>query len=160
MNCSTTGLPVLHYLLEFVQTHVPWVDDAIQPSHPLLPASPPALSLSQHPGIFQWVSSSFILALYSLNAKSFPTPSPDISPNIDRLPGAWMVCFIISCSWDHCSKTYCHPPHLRNILYVQQNKSRSDFKSLPLYNHHLNALRKVSSLLLHLYEIIIIQLRS
>ena len=37
MDCSMPGFPVLHYLLEFAQTHVHWVDDAIQPSHPLLP---------------------------------------------------------------------------------------------------------------------------
>ena len=48
MNCGTPGFPVLHYLPEFAQTHVQWVGDAIQPSHPLLPPSPPALSLSQN----------------------------------------------------------------------------------------------------------------
>ena len=48
MNCSTTGFPVLHSLPEFAQTHVHWVGDAIQPSHPLSPTSPLALNLSQH----------------------------------------------------------------------------------------------------------------
>ena len=57
MNCSTPGFPVLHYLPEFAQTHVHWVGDAIQPSHPLLPSSPPAFNLSQNQGLFQWVSS-------------------------------------------------------------------------------------------------------
>ena len=57
MNCSTSGFPVLHHLLEFAQTHVSWISDAIQPSHPLSPPSPPSLSLSQHQGLFQWVSS-------------------------------------------------------------------------------------------------------
>ena len=57
MNYSTPGFPILHYLPEFAQTHVHWVDDTIQPSHPLLPASPPALSLSQYQGPFKWVSS-------------------------------------------------------------------------------------------------------
>ena len=57
MDYSTPGFPVLHHLLEFVQTHVHRVGDAIQPSHPLLSPSPPAFSLSQHQGIFQWVSS-------------------------------------------------------------------------------------------------------
>ena len=46
MDCSTPGFPVLHYLLEFAQTHVHWVDDAIPPSHPLSPPSPPAFNLS------------------------------------------------------------------------------------------------------------------
>ena len=58
MNCSTPGLPVHHQLLEFTQTHVHWVGDAIQPSHPLSSPSPPALNLSQNQGLFQWVSSS------------------------------------------------------------------------------------------------------
>ena len=58
MNCSTPGPPVHHHLLEFTQTHVHWVGDAIQPSHPLSSPSPPAFSLFQHQGRFQWVSSS------------------------------------------------------------------------------------------------------
>ena len=45
MDCSTPGFPVLHHLPEPAQTHVHWVGDAIQPSHPLLPSSPPALCL-------------------------------------------------------------------------------------------------------------------
>ena len=53
MNHSTPGLPVHHQLLEFTQTHVHRVGDAIQPSHPLLSPSPPALNPSQHQGIFQ-----------------------------------------------------------------------------------------------------------
>ena len=57
MNCSTPGLPVHHQLLEFSQTHVYQVGDAIQPSHPLLSPSPPAPNSSQHQGLFQWVSS-------------------------------------------------------------------------------------------------------
>ena len=57
MDCSTPGFPVLHYLLELAQTRVLLVSDAIQPSHPLSPPSPPALSLFQHKGFFQWVSS-------------------------------------------------------------------------------------------------------
>ena len=57
VDCSMPGFPVLHYLLEFDQTHVHWISDAIQPSHLLLPPFPPALSLSQHQGIFQSVSS-------------------------------------------------------------------------------------------------------
>ena len=56
MDCSMPGFPVLHYLLEFAQTHVHWVSDAIQPFHPLSPHSPPALNLSRCQGLFQWVS--------------------------------------------------------------------------------------------------------
>ena len=57
MDCSMPGFPVLHYLLEFTQTHVHWVGDAIQPSHPLSSPSSPTFNLSQHQGLFQWVSS-------------------------------------------------------------------------------------------------------
>ena len=64
MNCSTRGFPVLHYLLEFSQTHVHWVGDDIQPSHPLLPLYPPVLNLSQNQSLFQWVSSSHQVAKY------------------------------------------------------------------------------------------------
>ena len=63
-NCSITsdslwlhglqlpGFPVLHYFLEFTQTHVCWIDDAIQPSHPLSPPSPPSLNLAQQQSLF------------------------------------------------------------------------------------------------------------
>ena len=57
MKCSTPGLPVHHQLPEFTQTHVHWVGDAIQLSHPLSSPSPPAFNLSQHQGLFKWVSS-------------------------------------------------------------------------------------------------------
>ena len=53
MDCSIPGPSVLHCLLELAQTHVHCVVDAIQPSHPLSPPSPPALSLSHHQGFFQ-----------------------------------------------------------------------------------------------------------
>ena len=62
MNHSTQGLPVHHQLLEFTQTQVHRVGDPIQPSHPLLSPSPPALNLSQHQGLFKWVSSSHQVA--------------------------------------------------------------------------------------------------
>jgi len=57
MDCSTPGLLVHHQLQEFTQTHVHWVGDTIQVSHPLSP-SPPTFNLSQHQGLFKWVSSS------------------------------------------------------------------------------------------------------
>ena len=55
-NCSTPAFPVLHSLPEFAQTHVYWAGDASQPSYPLLSPSP-AFNLSQHEGLFQWISS-------------------------------------------------------------------------------------------------------
>ena len=57
IDCSTPGLPVHQQLLEFTQTHGHWVSDAIQPSHPLSSPSPPTFNLSQHQGLFKWVSS-------------------------------------------------------------------------------------------------------
>ena len=62
MDCTTPGLPVHYQLPEFTQTHVHWVGDVIQSSHPLLSPSPPAFNLSQHQGLFKWVSSSHQVA--------------------------------------------------------------------------------------------------
>ena len=62
MNHSTPGLPVHHQLPEFTQTHVHWVSDAIQPSHPLSSPSPPSPNPSQHQSLFQWVNSSHEVA--------------------------------------------------------------------------------------------------
>ena len=53
MDWSSPAFSSLHYLPELAQIYVYWVDNAIQPSHALLPASPPALNLSQHQGLFQ-----------------------------------------------------------------------------------------------------------
>ena len=61
VDCSMPGLPVHHQLPEFTQTHVRWVGDAIQPSHPLSSPSPP-FNLAQHQGLFKWVSSSHHVA--------------------------------------------------------------------------------------------------
>ena len=58
MDCSTPGFPVHHQLPELAQTPVHRVGDAIWPSHPLSSPSPPTFNLSQHQGLFQWVSSS------------------------------------------------------------------------------------------------------
>ena len=72
MDRRAPGFPVLHYLPEFTQTHVYWVSDAIQPCHRLPPPSPPALNLSQHQGLFQWVSSSHQVAkVLELQHQSF-----------------------------------------------------------------------------------------
>ena len=62
MDCSMPGFLVHHQLLELAQTHVHRVGDAIQPFHPLSSPSPTAFSLSQHQGLFQWVSSSHLVA--------------------------------------------------------------------------------------------------
>ena len=62
MDFSTPGFPVLHHLPELAQTHVHWISDAILLSHPLSSPSLPAFDLSQHQGLFQWVSSSHEVA--------------------------------------------------------------------------------------------------
>ena len=85
MNHSTPGLPVHHQLLEFTQTHVHWVGDAIQPSHPLSSPSPPAYNASQHHSLFQWVNSSHEVAKvleFQLQHQSFQrTPRTDLLQN-------------------------------------------------------------------------------
>ena len=74
MDCSTPCCPVLHHLLEPAQTHVHWVCNAIQPSHPLSSPSPPAFNLSQHQGLFQWVSCSHQVAKYWASASASVLP--------------------------------------------------------------------------------------
>ena len=82
MNRSTPGLPVHHQLLEFTQTHVHRVSDAIQPSHSLSSPSPPAPNPSQHQSLFQWVNSSHEVAKvleFQLYHHSFQrTPRADL----------------------------------------------------------------------------------
>ena len=71
-GCSMPGFPVLNHLLEFAQTHVHWVSDAIQPSHPLPSPSPPTFNLSQHQGLLHWVSCSHQVAtVLELQLQSF-----------------------------------------------------------------------------------------
>ena len=73
MDCSTPGFPVLHYLPEFAQTHSHRVSDATQPSHPLLPSSPPALNLSHwRPVLKGLVFSTCIIKHFSDQKRIFP----------------------------------------------------------------------------------------
>ena len=83
MDCP--GSPVLHYLPQFAEIHVCWVGGAIQPSHPLSPSSP-ALDLSQHQHLFQWIDSSHQVAKVlelKLQHQSFQRKSGLISFRID-----------------------------------------------------------------------------
>ena len=84
VDCSTPSFPVLHCLPELAQTHVHWVGDAIQPSRPLTPY--PAFNLSQHQGLFQWVSS---------------LPQVAFQPDLCRLPQS--LCRIDP-FWNLCHK--------------------------------------------------------
>ena len=88
INCSMPGLPVNHQLLEFTQTHVHWVGDAIQPSRPLSSPYSPAFNLSQHQGLFKWVSSSHEVAKileFQLQHQSFQWTPGLISLRMDWL---------------------------------------------------------------------------
>ena len=83
MSCSTPSVPVQHQHPEPTQTHVHWVGDAIQPSHPLLSLSPPALNLFQHQGLFKWISSSHQVAKlleFQFQPSVFPMNTQDWSP--------------------------------------------------------------------------------
>ena len=85
MDCNTPGLPVHHQLQEFTQTHLHWAGDAIQPSHPLSCPSPPAFNLSQHQGLFKWVSSSHQVANIGVSASASNEYSGLISFRMDWL---------------------------------------------------------------------------
>ena len=83
MNCSKPGLPVHHQHKDFTQTHVHWVSDAIQPS--LLSPSSPAFNLSQHQGLFQWVSS----LNQAMNVLEFQIQHQSLQWIQDWLPLGW-----------------------------------------------------------------------
>ena len=88
MNRSTPGLPIHHQLPESTQTQVHWVSDAIQPSHPLCSPFPPTPNLSQHQGLFKWVSSSHQVAKvleFQVQHQSFQFHSGQISFRMDWL---------------------------------------------------------------------------
>ena len=75
-ECNPPGSSVLHYVLKFAQIHIHQDGDVIQPSHPLSSASPPTFNLSQHQGLFQWVSSAHQVAKvleFQLQHQSFQT---------------------------------------------------------------------------------------
>ena len=75
MNWGTPGFPIHHQPSELAQTHVHWVGDAIQPSHPLSSPSPPTFNHSLPQSLFKWVSSSHQVAKIlgvSASASVFP----------------------------------------------------------------------------------------
>ena len=85
MNRSMPGIPVLHPLTEVAQTHVHWVGDAIQSFYPLSSLSPPAFTLSQHQGLFQWFSSLPKYWSFSFSRSPFTEYSGLISFRMDWL---------------------------------------------------------------------------
>ena len=120
MDCSTPGLPVRHQLPESTQTHVHWVGDAIQPSRPLLSSSP-ALNLSQHQGLFKWISSSHQVAKvleFQLQHQSFQWifKTDFLQDGYGTPNSGWITCIQISIhpsihSLVHLSiHSFIHPP--------------------------------------------------
>ena len=93
MNCSMPGLPVHHQLPEFTQTHVHWVSDAIQPSHPLSSPSAPAPNPSQHQSLFQWVNSlhevARVQSTLGVPSKEHPGPISFRMDWLDLLAASW-----------------------------------------------------------------------
>ena len=81
MNLSIPGLPIHHQLPEFTQTHVHQVGDAIQPSHPLSSASPPALNPSQHQGLSQWVNYFLYTLIKLYYTKSLSDQASSLAPD-------------------------------------------------------------------------------
>ena len=117
MNHRTPGLPVHHQLPESTQTHVHWVGHAIQPSHPLSSPSPPALNLSQHQGLFKWVSSLHQVPKYwsfSVNISPSNEHPGLISFGIDRLDLLAVQGTLKSLLQHHSSKE----PILRHSVFV------------------------------------------
>ena len=108
MDCSTPGFPVLHQLPELTQTHVHRVSDAIQPSHPLLSPSSLTFNLSQHQGLFQWVSSSYQVAKV-------------LEPQLQHQSFQWM--FRTDLLWDGLVASPCSPRDSESLLQHHSSKA-------------------------------------
>ena len=132
MDCSTPGLPVYHQLPEFTQTHVHWVGDAIQPYHPLLSPSL-TFNLSQHQGLFQWVSFSHQVAkVLGVSASASVLPMK----NQDWFPLGWTHWI----SLHHSISNF-----LAALVHVFYPKSICNFKNLSLCSWSWNNARVRSS---------------
>ena len=129
MVCSMSGFPVLHYFLEFAQTHVHWVGDATQLSHPLSLLSSPALSLSQHQGLFQWIDSSYQVAkILELQHQSSSEFSGLISFRIDRLDLLAVQGTLKSILHHHNSKAsilWCSAFFVGHLLYLYMTTGKT-----------------------------------
>ena len=145
MNRSTSGLPVHHRVPESTQTHVHWIGDAIQPSHPLSSPSPPAPNPSQHQGLFKWVRSSHEVAKvleFQLKHQSFQwTPRTKImhrgkkkkkpcSHTLESIP----VSTFIGSSWSleaPFSWYFCYPARSEIGIFCVQMLSAKPARSCP-----------------------------
>ena len=86
MDHSTPGFPIHHQLQKLYQTHVHQVSDAIQPSHPLSSASPPAFNLSQHQGLLQWVFSLYTVFQTNWFSLLALMDAGDVLPKVSSVP--------------------------------------------------------------------------
>ena len=93
MDCSTPGFSVIQYFLEFAQTHVRWVGDAIQISQTLSPLSPPALNLSQNQGLS--ISFSALSLLYGPPLTSIHDSRKNIALTVWTFVNKVILCFLI-----------------------------------------------------------------
>ena len=129
MDCNTPGFPVLHHLLEFAQTCIHWVCNAIQPSHSLSSPSPPAFNLSQHQGLFKWGGQSIGA---SASASVLPV-------NIqDWFPLEWTD--LISLQSKGLSRVFSIPLHIVSYLRKLHVKPLGCLKS-----YNIQATRKLKS---------------
>ena len=121
---SMPSLPVHHQLLEFTQTHVHWVGDAVQPSHPLSSPSPPAFNLSQQQGLFQWVSSLHQVAKV-FSTSVLPVSTQDWFPlgwtvwiSLQSLPSLWLLQQSLS------AQNTSAPTYFRPVISISSTHSR------------------------------------
>ena len=120
MDWSMPGFPVHHQLLELTQTHVHWVSDAMQPSHPLS-SPPPTVNLSQHQGHFKWVSSSYKVVNIGVSASASVLPM-----NIqDWLPLGWTGW--ISLLSKRLSRVFSHTTVQKHQFFGTQLSLQSNF---------------------------------
>ena len=131
MDCSMPGFPVHHPLPEFTQTHVLWVGDAIQSSQPLSSPSPPTFNLSQHQGLFQWVSSSHQVA----KVLEFPASTSVLPMNTqDWSPLGWTG--LISLQFKGLSRVLYTPLYLWPNIHKVCVYPRFTPQATQRYTHH------------------------
>ena len=110
------NLPVHHQLLESAQTRVHWVSDAIQPSHPLSSPSPPVLNLSQHQGLFKWVSSLHHVAKLEYWSFSFNISPPNEHPGLISFRMDWLDLLAVQGT----SRVFCNPTVQKHQFFGPQ----------------------------------------